>query len=101
MSFQLNKPKSFPRANYLTWGVFIGIIILKIFFALQVASAGATLSYLESEEQKLFKENFTLNDELASTESLVKYEAMAKDLGFNDKATIEYIQLEDTFAKVQ
>jgi len=87
--------------RFIYYFILTFIFVLKIMLTLQTSTAGATLSYLENEERNIIKENFSLNDQLATTESLVRYESMASQLGFTKNINVEYLTVDDIFAKAQ
>ena len=74
------------------------VFIASVFFAIEAASMGATLAYLEQQKTDLLKENAELSSQLVSLSSLRKAGEKAKDLGFGKPSNVVYITEEEVVA---
>lgn len=88
------------RFGYLLGFFLLLLAIAAVYLTIVTSAAGAQLSYLEEEEERLNEENTQLKNRLVSSTSLSEIEEKAAQLGLKKAEKIIYISQEDTFAKL-
>lgn len=78
----------------------VPLVAASIFLTVEMASSGAELSFLESDEAALKSENQRLEAELISASSLSQFENIYESLGFIKPEKIIYITEEEAVAKL-
>ncbi len=86
----------------LFWFFDLFLLILNVYFAIQISSMGVQMYMHEEKIRDLDKSVNLLSNELVSLNSLVNLEKSSSDLGFVQPEKFIYIQSgSSTFAKAQ
>ena len=81
-------------------GVLAVVLIITVYFAIQISSLGATLVDLENNNKKLSDENLKLTSEIMKSGSLSQASEKAEELGFSGPSRVIYLSREDSVAKL-
>ena len=82
-------------------GLFLLLLaVAAVYLTIVTSAAGAQLSHLEKEREKLNEENTYLRNKLVTSTSLSEIEVKASELGLKKAEKIIYISEEDSFAKL-
>jgi len=71
----------------------------RIIFAIYTATSGVNLSDLESKIEEISKENYILQNSLASSSSLKDVSERSLEMGYGQPSNIVYLKLDEAFAK--
>lgn len=88
------------KFGYLLGFLLLLLAVAAVYLTIVTSAAGAQLSYLEEESEKLNEENTYLKNKLVTSTSLSEIEIKAAELGLKKAEKIIYISQEDTFAKL-
>ncbi|HJX58945.1 hypothetical protein A2V61_01260 [Candidatus Woesebacteria bacterium RBG_19FT_COMBO_47_8] len=86
--------------NIIFWVLGISFLAFFVFLTVETATSGATLSYLEKQEQNLSRENSDLEDSIVKASSLNGFEKKSAELGFVKPSQILYINGKEEVAKL-
>jgi len=88
------------KNKFVVWILAIPLVAASILMTVEMASSGAELSLLTSQEAALKAENQRLGAELVSASSLSQFESTYESLGFIRPEKTIYITEEDAVAKL-
>ncbi|MBI2066167.1 hypothetical protein HYT60_01530 [Candidatus Woesebacteria bacterium] len=88
------------KNKFIVWILAIPLVAASIVTTVEMASSGAELSLLTSQEAALRSENQRLGAELVSASSLSQFENTYESLGFIRPEKIIYITEEEAVAKL-
>jgi len=86
--------------NIIFWVLGISFLAFFVFLTVETATSGATLSYLEKQEQSLGRENSDLEDAIVKASSLNGFEKKSAELEFVKPSKILYINGKEEVAKL-
>lgn len=95
-----SKSTRFRKRNLLWFAVFV-LFSMHVFWAVQISSTGADISYIEDEISNLEKENEEISIRLVNSTSLTKLSQLSEEMGFGKIENTLYLQQIDSFAKAQ
>lgn len=96
----LKKTQFVPKNRKpLIWFTLAIFVILQVFFTIQTATSGAQLASLETEEEKLLKENRLLAGKLVGSTSLVDIQKNTEELEFVKPTDVLYINAGEFVAR--
>jgi len=98
-TIQIKKDKKINIVYLTSFFLFI-LLCVTVFFAIEAAASGATLSELETKVTVLRKENFEINELVVKKSSLTQIQERSQELGFKPADNIFYVSTQQSFAKL-
>jgi len=106
MKYTLRKNKNklkfmLPKKSALIWFMWMILISLHVYFAVQTSSMGAKIALYEQEAVRIENENKDLSSKLIDTMSLTKLSEKSEEMGFSKIDTTYYLSPSDNFAQAR
>lgn len=89
--------KGVSNKKHLVWLFVSFFIAIQVFFTIYASTKHSQVVVLEQEKEKLSKENYKIQEELARASSLTKIEEKAQELGFKKAEDTLYVKVDDVF----